>query len=156
MTGRCKLALLGAAAEPGGLRNTQATRKAMNIEDLGSRLAKLVSDQLLERSGRRRSYVFTISARGREVLAAGAQGKHALPRLPLRRADSLTQRVQAYFEANAEEELCYTDMALKFGAGIDQLRWSVQVLSRRGLLESVHVVRRRDSEAATGRPRARA
>lgn len=74
----------------------------------------------------------------------------AVPRKRGYRADGLIHRVQGFFEANHDEELSHADVRLKFGAGKRNAENAVARLVRDGVIESVHVIRRRRSNGGAG------
>jgi hypothetical protein len=65
-----------------------------------------------------------------------------------RPGEGLASRIARFFESNPEEELSYSDMTLKFGASYSALRYAVKEAVKRGQIESVHVIRRREKGAA--------
>lgn len=54
---------------------------------------------------------------------------------------SLQDRIRKFFEANADEELTYSDMAAKFGCTPGGARNAVREMRDMGELESIHVIR---------------
>jgi hypothetical protein len=57
----------------------------------------------------------------------------------------LPQRISDYFKDNPDEELTYADVQTKFSARPRTVERAVQVLCEDGVLERVHVVRKKRS-----------
>lgn len=71
------------------------------------------------------------------------------PRAPRPRdPESLFSRLRQFYEDNPDEELSFADAALKFGATRRNVESVVEQLRKLGVLESVHVIRRREKGIA--------